>query len=62
MFCKIFTAAKTFLDVVACKIKHFTTFLHPRTRRAKSTAILHVTTAYLEALFDPENSFANALA
>jgi len=22
MFCKIFTAAKTFLDVVTCKIKH----------------------------------------
>ena len=22
MFCKIFTAAETFLDVVTCKIKH----------------------------------------
>ena len=27
MFCNIFTAAKTFLDVVTCKIKHFITFL-----------------------------------
>ena len=27
MFCKIFTAAKTFLDVVTCKIKHFYSIL-----------------------------------
>ena len=60
MFCKIFAAAKTLLDVVTCKIKHFTTFLLPRPSHGKSTAlkhfckcfILHVTSVYLQVVFD----------
>jgi len=46
LFCKIFTAAKTFLDVVTCKIKHLQNIckhvLEPREVDGSKTFIANV--------------------
>ena len=50
MFCKIFTVAKTFLDMVTCKMKHLQKSFRAAGRRRLQNIfckcfILHVTTA-----------------
>jgi len=61
MFCKISTAAKTFLDVVTSKIKHFTTFLRPWPSRGKSTALKHFCKCFIVKNFNSPSKIVNAL-
>jgi len=59
MFCKIFTVAKTFLDMVTCKMKHLQKSFRAAGRRRLQNIfckcfILQVTTGtvYLQTVFD----------
>jgi len=70
MFCKIFTAATTFLDVIICKKKHFYNIFMfiaqlqevDGSKTFLQMFILPVTTVYLQAMFNPAKNVLHTLS